>query len=64
MVVARWCRSSGWLEGLRLFRGSFKSKGSVAWLAPFPVADSGETTPPGPALQVYTKGADKLKAET
>ncbi len=48
MVVALWYRSSGWLEGLRLLRGKFKGKGAVGGRNPFPVADSPETTPPGP----------------
>ena len=47
MVVARWYRSSGWLEGLRLLWGRFKGKGAVGGMTPFPVADSPETTPPG-----------------
>jgi hypothetical protein len=31
-----------------LLRGRFKGKGTVGGASPFPVADSPETTPPGP----------------
>jgi hypothetical protein len=47
MVVAHAYRPSGWLERMRLLRGSFKGKGAVGGMSPFPVADSPETTPPG-----------------
>ena len=46
MVVAHRYRYSGWLEPMRLVRGSFKGKGAVGGVSPFPVADSPETTPP------------------
>src|SRR4030042_4328731 len=36
----------GWLERMRLLRGSFKGKGAGGGMSPFPVTDSPETTPP------------------
>src|SRR5512136_627909 len=54
MVVAHWYGSSGWLEGLRLLWGRFTGKGAVGGMSPFPVADSPETTPPGPGLEVFS----------
>jgi hypothetical protein len=48
MVAALWYRPSGWLDCLRLLRGRFEGKGAVGGMSPFPVADSPETTPPGP----------------
>jgi hypothetical protein len=51
MVVARWYRPSGWLEGMRLLRGRFKGEGAVGEMSPFPVAGSPETSPPGPVLK-------------
>ena len=48
MVVAHGYRPSGRLGPMRLLRGKFKGKGAVGGMSPFPVADSPETTPPGP----------------
>jgi len=45
MVVALWYRPSGWLDRLRLLRGRFEGKGAVGGMSPFPLADSGKTTP-------------------
>jgi hypothetical protein len=51
MAAALWYRPSDGLEGLRLLRGRFEGKGAIGGRSPFPVADSPETTPPGPGLK-------------
>ena len=64
MVVAHGYRPSGWLEPMRLFRGRFKGKGAVDGTSPFPVADSPETTPPGPGSNTSTHLAKKFLSKT
>jgi len=41
---------------MRLLRGRFKGKGAIGGMSPFPVADSPETTPPGPGLKQRARG--------
>jgi len=50
--------------GLRLHRGRFEGKGAVVWRSLFPVADSPETTPPGPGLQQTWVAAKGLHWDT
>jgi hypothetical protein len=64
MLVAHGYRPSGWLERMRLLRGRFKGKGAVVGMSPFPVADSPETTPPGPGSNASTHLAKKFLHKT